>query len=124
MGEDIRKAEPEVVQPWFADDDAMAGPSKRVAVAMALLQCQGPARGYFPEPAKNIVVCQEAQTDQAHRTLERFDFQYSDGHRYVGGFIGSDTARIKWLAPMIQEWVFRVNQLAKNQLAKVACRYP
>ena len=57
--------------------------------------------------------------DQARRTLERFDFQYSDGHRYVGGFIGSDTARTKWLAPKIQEWVFGV-----NQLAKVACSYP
>ena len=99
VGEDIGKAEPEVVQPWFADDVAMAGPSKRVAAAMALLQHPGPARGYFPEPSTNIVFCQESQMDQVRRTLERFNFQYSDGHRYVGGFIGSNTARTKWLAP-------------------------
>ena len=34
----------------------------------------------------------------------RSDFQFSDGHQFVGGFIGSDAARTKWLAPMIQEW--------------------
>ena len=42
VGEDIGKAEPEVVQPWFADDVAMAGPTKRVAAAMTLLQRLGP----------------------------------------------------------------------------------
>ena len=32
VGEDIRKVEPEVVQPWFADDVAMAGPSQIAAI--------------------------------------------------------------------------------------------
>ena len=122
IGEAMRKAEPLVVQPWFADDNIMTGPSKRVATAMELLERLGPARGYFPEPAKNIiVVCQESQVDpdQALRTLELFDFQYSNGHRYVGSFIGSNTARSKWLTPKIQKWVYGV-----NRLAKVACRDP
>jgi hypothetical protein len=57
--------------------------------------------------------------EQAREALERFNFQYSDGHRYVGGFIGSEAARAKWLAPKIQDWVYGV-----NQLAKAARRYP
>jgi hypothetical protein len=119
IAEKMRQAEPSVVQAWFADDSAMSGPAKRVAAAYALLELIGPARGYFPEPAKSIVVCQESKMDQARRTLERFQFQYCDGHRYVGGFIGSAAARARWLAPKILDWVYGV-----NQLAKVASRYP
>jgi len=119
LAEALRTAVPSVVQPWYADDAAMSGPAQGVAEAMELLEHLGPARGYYPEPAKSILVCREEHMEHARRTLERFNFQYSDGHRYVGGFIGSEAARAKWLAPKIQDWVYGV-----NQLAKAARRYP
>ena len=56
------------------------------------LEVWGPARGYFPEPAKNIIIC-APNHQAAAKALRRFDFQYRDGFRYVGGFIGSDEAR-------------------------------
>ena len=116
----LRDAVPSVVQPWYADGDAaMSGPSKCVGEAMDLLQQLGPARGYFPEPSKSIVVCHEARMDQAKANLARFKFQYCDGHRYVGGFIGTEEAKAKWLEPKIQAWVYGV-----EQLARVARRFP
>ena len=51
-------------------------PSKRVA---AVGERRAGSR-LFSEPAKSIVVCQETQMDRVRRTLERFDFQYIDGH--------------------------------------------
>ena len=51
--------------------------------------------------------------------LEKFQFRYADGHRYVGGYIGSRATRDQWLAPQIEQWVRAV-----KSLAKVARRYP
>jgi hypothetical protein len=53
----LRQAHPEVVQAWYADDGQLQGRSPRVAAAMIFLQRLGPERGYFPEPAKSIFVC-------------------------------------------------------------------
>ena len=70
--EDLRKAEPEVFQPWLADDVAMAeGSGGRSAVG-------APRSGSRILPgasAEHFVVCQESHMDQVRRTLERFDFQ-------------------------------------------------
>jgi hypothetical protein len=57
----LMECEPEVVQPWYADDCAMAGPASGVKRAVKLLQRWGPDRGYYPAPAKSIAVCHPAQ---------------------------------------------------------------
>jgi len=97
----------------------MAGPVRSIAKAMRLLAEQGPARGYYPEPAKSIFLCRPQDDDAARRILAEFAFRHLDGHRYVGGFIGTAARRDEWLAPQIQQWVSGV-----HQLAKVARRYP
>jgi hypothetical protein len=120
LAEQLRRAVPSVAQPWYADDAAMAGPVRGIARAMRLLQQQGPARGYFPEPAKSIFVGHAATIDAAKTLLEdEFEFQYSVGSRYVGGFIGDQTSQSQWLQPKIQKWVEGV-----QILAKVARRFP
>lgn len=86
---------------------------------MKLLMKWGPARGYFPEPAKSIVVVDDTQRERCQVLLREFDFRYTDGHRYVGGYIGSDKARSDWIDPQIQQWVKGI-----KALAKVARRYP
>jgi len=119
LAERLQAAVPEVVQPWYADDAAMAGPASKVRKAMMLLQKWGPARGYFPEPAKSIVVCDKTQWERCKSFVGEFNFTYTEGHRYVGGFLGPDVARRDWLDPQIQKWVRSV-----KALAKVARRYP
>jgi hypothetical protein len=115
----LRAAVPTVVQPWYADDAAMSGPAIDIAPAMRLLEKLGPLRGYYPEPAKSILICDCDAEDPRLEVLEEFDFQRRDGCRYVGGFIGTDEARQEWLAPKIQKWVHGV-----ERLAKVAKRFP
>jgi hypothetical protein len=119
LSEQLRRDVPGVLQPWYADDMAMVGPASGIASCMALLEANGPARGYYPEPSKSILICRPEHQDAARMNLSDFDFKYQDGHRYVGGFIGTDASRTQWLEPMIADWVFGI-----EQLASVAKRFP
>ena len=87
LAQKIKEAVPEVLQPWYADDCALTGPSRGIAKSMDLLQRLGPARGYFPEPEKSILICNPSDAERAQQTLERFHFRICEGHRYLGGHI-------------------------------------
>ena len=116
----LREAVPEVLQPWYADDAAMVGPTGGIAKAVRLLEDQGPARGYYPEPAKSVFVpCRPTETHLCQADLAEFNFQYREGARYVGGFIGTDAALAEWIAPQTQQWADGV-----MKLGKVASRFP
>jgi hypothetical protein len=119
LSEQLRRDAPSVLQPWYADDMAMVGPASGIASCMALLEVNGPARGYFPEPSKSILVCRPEHQGAARMQLADFEFKYLDGHRYVGGFIGTEESRHQWLEPMIADWVYGI-----EQLAKVSQRFP
>ena len=65
------------------------------------------------------MVCKQAQWERCQSFVAEFNFNYTDGHRYVGGFLGSNTARRDWLEPQILKLVRGI-----KTLAKVARRYP
>ena len=119
LAERLKEAVPDAVQPWFADDAAMVGRASRIRRATTLLQQWGPDRGYYPEPAKSIVVCPAAQQDRAAAQLAGFQFTYKTGARYLGGFLGDQSARGEWLEPKLQSWAKAV-----TSLSSVARRYP
>ena len=120
LTESIRTEIPTVMQAWYADDAAMAGPVEDIARAMTLLEERGPARGYFPEPTKSIFVptVWEAR-QQCQDALSTFQFQFQEGARYVGGYIGSTESQTEWITPQIEAWTEGV-----KTLAHVAKRYP
>eukprot|EP00534_Pseudo-nitzschia_fraudulenta_P001034 CAMPEP_0201119006 /NCGR_PEP_ID=MMETSP0850-20130426/3183_1 /ASSEMBLY_ACC=CAM_ASM_000622 /TAXON_ID=183588 /ORGANISM="Pseudo-nitzschia fraudulenta, Strain WWA7" /LENGTH=295 /DNA_ID=CAMNT_0047384539 /DNA_START=18 /DNA_END=901 /DNA_ORIENTATION=+ len=119
LAETLRRSHPDVIQPWYADDAAMHGTVSQIASTMRQLLALGPARGYFPEPAKSIFLGRPETSVRAREVLEEFNFKFLDGHRYIGGFIGTDEARDAWLAPQIQQWVDGV-----KLLSGAARRYP
>ena len=53
---DPKKDHPRVTQPWYADDAGTGGKFGDVMAHFRDLQLRGPARGYFPEPSKSILV--------------------------------------------------------------------
>jgi hypothetical protein len=119
LSDQLRLAVPSVVQPWCADDAAMEGPVRGIAVAMRLLQLHGPARGCYPEPAKSVFVGHADSIEEAKTILLEFDFQCNAGSRHVGSFIGNLEAQSKWLTPKVEKWVEGI-----KTLAKVARRHP
>jgi hypothetical protein len=78
---------------------------------MINLQRLGPERGYFPELAKSIFICNPEDWPGAKERLEAFGFKFVDGSRYVGGFLGSEAALSEWLEPQIAQWVQGVESL-------------
>ena len=115
----IREETKLTTQPWYADDAAMVGQASNVVKAMNTLLKFGPARGYYPAPEKSVVVCPPEREEAARSALSAFQFQYRDGHRYLGGFIGTEESKARWLKPKIQHWTRGV-----ELLAKVAKRHP
>ena len=80
---------------------------------MRLLEEQGPARGYYPEPEKSIFVPSTPEVAMEYQDrLRAHNFQHRPGHRYIGGFIGTDAARSEWLEPQIQQWIRGIHKLS------------
>ena len=121
LAETLRRSDPTVLQPWYADDFALQGPASRVAELFHLLCRHGPSIGYFPEPEKCWVICPPSSEPQARQVFNdaSLPVSYCHGKRYVGGFVGSRKKRDEWLSPMIQRWVMGI-----EQLAAIASRFP
>ena len=107
------------VQPWYADDMAMHGHVNDITDIMHLLLKEGPQRGYFPEPAKSICICDLQTQNRVRPFLEEFKFQYKEGYRYLGKYIGTTETLQQWLQPKVAEWAEGV-----QELAHVARRFP
>ncbi|KAI2493139.1 hypothetical protein MHU86_21400 [Fragilaria crotonensis] len=97
LAETLRARVPTVAQPWYADDAAMAGSVEGIAEAQRLLLDLGPRRGYFPEPDKSILIVPLATPPLPSRP-RGFNFRHEEGHRYLGGFVGSGAAEA-WVDP-------------------------
>ena len=119
MAESLREAQPDVLQPWYADDAAMVGPASGLAATMRLLMQHGPDRGYFPEPAKSVVISRPDARPVLEAALNEFNFSFRDGARYLGGHIGDAASRLSWLHSKVAAWVDGV-----HALASVACSHP
>ena len=53
---ELRNAHPRVTQPWYADDAGAGGRFQQIQEHFQDLHSRGPARGYYPEPTKSILV--------------------------------------------------------------------
>ena len=112
LAEAIRTAVPRTVQPWYADDAAVAGPLSSIATAQRLLLQLGPRR-------KSIIITPLVTPSSALDVLDEFNFQKSNGHRYLGGFVGSGATEAAWIDPKIDHWVASI-----KSLSMVARQYP
>ena len=119
LAKSLRDAKPAVLQPWYADDMAMHGHVNDITDIMRLLLKEGPQRGYFPEPAKSICICDLQTQNRVRPFLEEFKFQYKEGYRYLGGYIGTTETLQQWLQPKVAEWAEGV-----QELAHVARKFP
>ncbi len=59
-----------VLQPWYANDLAMMGASKRIARVFQLLMETGPSMGYFPEPGKSYHIFPKEEEAEARAAFE------------------------------------------------------
>ncbi len=94
-----------VLQPWYADNMAMMGASKRIARVFQLLMEKGPSVGYFPEPVKLHHICPKEEEAEARAAFEEegLHVNFCRGKCYVGGFVGSEAMLERWLDPKVKK---------------------
>jgi hypothetical protein len=110
-----------VLQPWYADNLAIMGTSKRIARVFQLLMEKGPSVGYFPKPAKLYHICPKEEEAEARVAFEEAgnEVNYCRGKCYMGGFVSLEAMLERWLDPMVKKWVTGI-----ETLARIAVRFP
>ena len=67
------------------DDAGVGGKFSDSMAHFRYLQLKGPARGYFPEPTKSILVVSEHSVPRAKEYFRGMGVQVVTGSRYLGG---------------------------------------
>ena len=118
---DEMRLEDDMVHAMFADDYGNVGDAIQNARTMKCLQKWGPPFGYHPTPPKSKYVCEAREEPAVRQVFDAFDLQieFSRGERYLGGFLGSQRAKVDWVRPQVEEWCRAV-----AIMEDIARRYP
>jgi hypothetical protein len=81
----------------------------------------GPSVGYFPEPEKSWCICTRAEEEVTRAILAESGMRpnFTRGMKYVGGWVGSEKMKERWIKPKVADWVYAI-----ETLALVAVKYP
>ena len=115
LAEEIQKAIPESLQPWFADDSSSGGKAIHNEACLNYLLEHGTRYGYFPSPSKSWYICKEVDELAAIEAFQQFKLpiKMTRGHAYLGGFIGNATTKDEWLNKKITTWTAADETLSK-----------
>jgi hypothetical protein len=110
-----------VLQPWYANDLAMMGTSKRIARVFQLLMEKGPRVGYFPGPTKSYHICPKEEEAEARVAFEEagIEVNFCRAKYFMGGFVSLEAMLEHWLDPMVKKWVGGI-----ETLVRIAVRFP
>jgi len=84
-------------QLWYADDASAGGTLLELRDWFNLLRLCGPAFGYYPEPTKSFIVVNECWRNDTDALFGDLGVQVVTGHRFLGGFIGSQWEREEYV---------------------------
>ena len=99
----LKRDVPGCNQPWYADDAGAAGSFSDIERFFNMLSKKGPARGYFPEPTKSILVVKPESVEQETARFAPLGFQISIGARYLYGYIGHRSHEREYVAAKVTE---------------------
>ena len=109
------------LQTWYADDALGAATARLNAKVMRALVALGPRYGYFASSEKSWYVCKGEDEAEAKAAFaaQGLEIQFTRGHRYLGGFLGSASSKEAWVKDKVDIWARAV-----SRLAGVALQYP
>jgi hypothetical protein len=80
---------------------------------LTLLMEEGPKFGYFPEPAKSILIVAPARVEEAKRLFTGpLAVKVVTGARFLGGFIGEESKCRAYVETKTKEWAAMTGKLA------------
>lgn len=68
-----------------------------------LLMKIGPSFGYHPEPTKSVLITGNLNSPQVLNIKNKYGFKISNGESYLGGFVGLNEKRRKWISKKIDK---------------------
>ena len=91
LTEDLRDEDPNILSPFYADDETLDGLVRRNAAQLILLMEWGPDRGYFSDPEKSLFIADNPEDEETAR--QEFDWvglnlNYVGGSRYLRAYLG------------------------------------
>jgi len=110
-------------QLWYADDASAGGSLSDLHEWLSLLCSRGPTCGYFPEPTKSFVVVSERFKGEAEAVFGGLGVHVVTGHKFLGGFIGSLSARDDYVLSKVHRWAVHINVLADVALIQPQLAY-
>jgi hypothetical protein len=103
----------ELFQPWYADDSTAAGPLQQVKDYLIQLKKLGEPYGYYVRPDKSVLVTPSASLSTAHAVFHHLPLKkITTGYRFLGGFIGEQSAFTPWLESKINMWEDHIQELS------------
>ena len=72
----------------------------------------GPRFGYNPEPRKTVVIVHPCYTEEAKQLFDDIGITVVEGHRFLGGFIGSCASTQEYVQERVGMWVRKIEKLS------------
>ena len=110
-------------QNWYADDSACLARFELLREWLALLMIEGPKYGYFPKPEKSVIVVHPNYLHDAAIIFDDLGIKVVTGHRFLGGFIGSEVDSKDWLGSKVDSWVDAVVKLSSAAILEPQAAY-
>ena len=87
----------DVTQTWYADDARALGTFAIIETYLNLLTCQGPGRGYYPEPSKSVLIVHPKNIKDRKELGTSNGCKVCKSARYLGGYIRDNESKRNWL---------------------------
>ncbi|KAL7463292.1 hypothetical protein ACHAXS_003674 [Conticribra weissflogii] len=102
------------LDPWYADDATIVATVFDTITIVQAIQNLGPIYGYFIQPEKSIHICSKLQIPKSKPLFQavNLNFQYVEGTRYLGSYIGEKDYFSTWIKPLIQNWISAIQDLS------------
>ena len=110
----LRRALPDVTQPWYDDYARDLGMFAILETYFDLLPHQVPVRGYHPKPSKSVLIVCPDNIEAGNFFGRRHGFKVCTGARYLGGYIKDDESKRDWLRKRTLTWEKNINTISKT----------
>ena len=97
---------------WYADDSACGGKLEDIRKWWDALKETGPNIGYFPKSSKTWLVVKADKEKEARELFTDVNIT-TEGHRYLGSFIGTEAGKEIFMGRCVSDWVDDINSLSK-----------
>ena len=102
--EDAKTKAPAAKEVFYADDGATGGKLDAVSHFWRYLQEDGPKYGYFVNPSKSYLIVKPGVRKEAEELFPNVNIT-TEGHRYLGSFIGTEEGTKKFVQDQVKLWL-------------------